>query len=122
MKAKKIIKQLSKEYPGKNIVQLPQGKPTEIICEIEPTADHPERNVAIAVIDKSEPHYHEHARETYEVLRGRLVIKLAHRDVTLGEGQKYLIVPGLVHSAEGNSTMVKVTSEPGWTPEDHILA
>jgi len=44
MNVKKIIKELQKKYPNKTIILDPPENPTEIICEIEPTTDHPDRS------------------------------------------------------------------------------
>ena len=121
MNSEKIVRILASRYPGRNIVQLPPENPTEIICEVEPTSEHPDYSMAVAVIDKSEPHYHRVSTETYAVLRGRLTLKLANREVVLHPGVNYAISPNTVHSAEANAAWVRVTSRPGWTPEDHIL-
>ncbi len=121
MDAKKIVDAFLFKYPGRNIVLLPPENPLEIICEIEPTSEHPDYSIAVAAIDKSEPHCHKASTETYEVLRGRLILKLANRNVILYPGMNYVILPKTVHSAEADAAVVRVTSRPGWTPEDHVL-
>ncbi len=126
MDSKKTVRSLLFKYPEKNIVQIPPEDPTEIICEVEPTSEHPDYSMAIAVIEKSEPHYHKLSTETYTVLSGSLVLKLAHRDVVLRDvvlhpGMDHTIPPDTVHSAEADGAWVRVTSRPGWTSEDYIL-
>ncbi|MCX6813342.1 MAG: cupin domain-containing protein [Candidatus Azambacteria bacterium] len=121
MNVEKVIKELSQEYPGKQVIKNEEKNPTEILCEIDPTTDHPERSVAIAVIDKSKPHYHKKTKETYEVIRGSLTINKNGQDFHLREGEKLVIEPGETHFAFGNETWIRVYSEPGWVLEDHIL-
>jgi hypothetical protein len=36
-----VLDYFEKKYPGKTIVMLPEDNPTEIICEIEPSSEHP---------------------------------------------------------------------------------
>lgn len=121
MNAEKVVKELSKEYPGKKIIKNDEENPMEILCEIDPATDHPERSVAIAIIDRSKPHYHKKAVEAYEVIRGSLTINKNGRDFYLKEGERLVIEPEEIHFAAGNETWIKVYSEPGWTLEDHIL-
>ena len=121
MNTNQVISELSKKYPDKKIVRNEKDNPTEIICEVDPVTEHPERSVAIAVINKSEPHYHKKSTETYEVMKGELMINKDGREYKLREGDKLTIKPGEVHYAIGNETWVKVYSSPGWIPEDHLL-
>jgi len=121
MNLEKIIQKLSKKYPGKDIFNNNEERPTEIICEIDPTINHPEYSIAIAIIDKSIPHYHKKITEVYELLKGSLVINIDGQDYKLQQGDKLTIEPGKHHFAIGNETWVKVYSESGWTLEDHIL-
>jgi mannose-6-phosphate isomerase-like protein (cupin superfamily) len=120
MTAQEIIEYFKKTYPDKNILALPEDNPTEVICEIDPTTDHPNYDVAIAAIKESEPHFHLQSIEVYEVLDGELELSVGDKIIKLNKGDKYIINPPLVHSAKGNFTLVKATSKPGWTPEDHI--
>jgi len=39
----------------------------------------------------------------------------------LSRGRVVTILPNSIHSAIGKETWLKVTSRPGWKPEDHIL-
>ena len=59
MQVKRVVSQLKLKYPGKKIIMNNRNRPTEIVCEIEPTREHLDYSRAIAVIDKSLPHYHQ---------------------------------------------------------------
>ena len=120
MNTEKVITELSQKYPDKKIIKNNDENPTEILCEIDPATEHPERSIAIAVIDKSEPHYHKKSTETYKVLKGDLTIKINNEEHKLKEGDTLVIRPDNIHYAIGNETWVEVSSEPGWTQEDHI--
>lgn len=121
MDAKKILILLRLKYPGKNIIKNDESNPTEILCEVDPTQDHPDHSNAVAIIDKSKPHVHHRTTETYKVTKGKLVLHVGDQSKELNEGDTYTIKPGNVHWAEGNETWVECYSEPGWVFEDHIL-
>lgn len=122
MNVKNVITELKQHYPGKDIIQNPTENPTEIICEIDPPSLHTEYSIAIAVIDQSRPHYHKKSTEVYEILQGDLVLTVGGKDYALKSGEQMTIIPNQIHWAKGNGTWVKVTSRPGWTIQDHILA
>lgn len=115
--APKVIEELKRKYPDKNIVQFPG----EIICEIEPTSKHPEFSKAIAVIDQSIPHRHLKTQEDYTVLKGKLTLTVDDKEYNLPQGQSFVVQLGQIHSAKGEETWVEVVSTPGWTSEDHII-
>lgn len=121
MNKRQIVEKLTIEYPGKNIICLPEENPQEIICEVDPTPIHPKYNIAIAVIDKSMPHYHLKVKETYKVLEGELTLVIDDTSHVLKKGESFVVEPGQVHYAIGDSTWIECKSEPGWTAEDHIL-
>jgi mannose-6-phosphate isomerase-like protein (cupin superfamily) len=121
MNHKQIIQELQRQYPGKKIIKNQEEDPTEIICEIDPTAEHPDYSVAIAVINQSQAHYHRKTKEFYEVVRGKLTYTKDGEEHQLNEGESMEIAPGEVHSFSGDETWVKVTSHPGWTAEDCVL-
>jgi mannose-6-phosphate isomerase-like protein (cupin superfamily) len=121
MTADDVITYFQEEYPGKTILRLPEDNPTEIICEIEPASDHPERSVAIAAITASSPHYHNQSVEVYEVLQGKLELHVDGKVINLAEGESFTIQPKQEHSAKGSFTLIRITSTPGWTADDHIL-
>lgn len=108
-------------YPGKNVSMLPENEPTEIICEIEPSSEHPEYSVAVASICKSNPHFHRLSAETYLVLEGKLNLHVNNKVLHLNKGDSCTVQPHEIHWAEGNFTLTQVTSRPGWIPEDHII-
>jgi mannose-6-phosphate isomerase-like protein (cupin superfamily) len=120
MNAQKVVEELTKKYPGKNIILNPQDVPTEIVCELEPASFNPEKSVAIAVLDNNIKHYHRMAKETYEVIKGTLELTKDGKTYFLSPGEKLIIEPEHYHMAKGNETWVKVTSEPAWTPEDQV--
>ncbi|MBN2142225.1 hypothetical protein JW711_02745 [Candidatus Woesearchaeota archaeon] len=117
-----IVELLKREFPGKRIVVLKD----EIICEVKPTSEHPDWSEAIAYIRRSEPHHHQKTTEFYEVERGELsffVDGVERRLVegAIGAGGGAVVKPPQAHYAVGDWTRVNVYSEPGWTPEDHLL-
>ena len=115
-----VIAQLKKEFPGKTVISNPQANPTEIICEVEPTSQNPDRSVAIAFIKQSEPHRHSTSVETYAVEAGKLDLYLDGIKKNLKTGQSFTIRPEIIHWAKGNWARVKVVSKPGWTAIDHV--
>jgi len=116
-----VIEELKKKYPGKQILLNNRQNCTEILCEVEPTADHPSYSEALSIIDKTDLHHHDMTREVYQVKKGVLSLVVDGRQFVLNEGQSYTIEPGQVHQATGNETWVKVSSRPGWKKSDHKL-
>ena len=121
MNSKKVIKELQKKYPGKRIIKNDEDNPTEILCEVEPSENHPEYSLAVAVVDRSIPHKHKKTKETYKVIRGKLKLYKNGTGYLLNEGVSMIISPKEVHWAEGDETWVECYSKPGWTLEDHLL-
>ena len=121
MDLEKVQKELKEKYPGNNIVVIEEGDYQEIICEIESSIDHPERSLAMAVVGRSQPHYHKVSTEVYEVVKGELIISIDGETQILNEGESLEIKPGIVHSAQGNECWFLTHSRPGWQLEDHIL-
>ena len=117
-----VIEELKKKYPGKRILLNNRVNCTEILCEIEPSSTHPSYSEVIAVIDKTDNHYHDHSVEVYKVIKGILSLVVDGRQYVLNEGQHLTIELGQVHQATGNETWVKVSSKPGWKKSDHHLA
>jgi mannose-6-phosphate isomerase-like protein (cupin superfamily) len=122
MNSKKVITKLKQQYPEKTIINNldNKGKISEVICEIEPTEDHPEYSLTVAVIDNSIMHFHKKTEETYKVLTGQLTIVTDTKIIKLKAGEEVTIKPGTVHANIGKETWVEVTSKPGWTLGDHI--
>ncbi len=121
MDVQRVVDELKRKYPGKKIILNNPDNPTEIICEIEPGSVNPDKSVAIAVLDESVKHIHRQSTEEYEVIRGNLEVTKGGKSLFLSQGEKVVIEPGEVHMAKGKETWVKVTSRPGWKPEDHMV-
>lgn len=121
MDVKKVINELRTTYPDKKIVVNNDQNPTEIICEIEPASNNPDKSVAVAVVDKSVAHFHRLSTEEYEVIRGNLKVKKNGKVKLLHPGQRIRIKPGEYHSAKGKETWIRVTSSPAWSLDDHFL-
>ncbi|MEP7103965.1 MAG: cupin domain-containing protein [Candidatus Dojkabacteria bacterium] len=121
MNVAKILSLLDQLYPGKKVIQNKDrnGNVTEIICEI---SNDKITSEAVAVIDSTTPHYHKTLTETYEVIRGKLVLVKGKEKYLLQVGDTMVIEPHEIHSAEGDETWIKVTSNPAWTIMDHIVA
>ncbi|HUW22231.1 MAG TPA: hypothetical protein VMW41_06230 [Candidatus Bathyarchaeia archaeon] len=117
----KIQKKLERRYPGKKIIKNNGTNPTEILCEVDPSGNHPQYSLAVSVLDRSFPHVHWKATERYKVIKGKLKIFKDGQGYLLKAGEELTINPGEVHWAEGHETWIECYSEPGWVLEDHIL-
>lgn len=116
-----VIEELKKKYPGKKILLNNRQNCTEILCEIEPTSQHPGHSVAVAIIDSTLTHFHDTSEETYKVIKGVLSLIVEGKKLVLNVGQSFVIKPGLKHEAIGNETWVEVSSKPGWKQKDHHM-
>ncbi len=121
MNSKKIIAELKKQYPGKNIIVNEEKGAAEIICEIDPASEHPTHSLALAVIDVSKEHFHKRSAEIYYVAKGKLTLQINGTRRFLKENEWWVIEPGQLHSARGEETWVYIYSEPGWTKDDHYF-
>ena len=121
MNTQKIVEEIKKEHPGKTIILDPQDNPTEIICEIDPTSNHPEKSIALAVVGRSKPHVHKKSTEVYEAVKGELTVYKNEKKFVLNEGEKIMINPSEVHYVEGDEAWFLTYSEPGWRFDDHII-
>lgn len=117
----KIKKELEKMYPGKKVIVTDPENPTEIVCEVEPTENHPKWSASVAVIDSTRSHYHRKLMETYHVISGSLTISLNGKSRILNSGDFIEIPRKTIHTSKGKNTWVYVYARPGWTPEDHIF-
>ena len=110
----RISAELLQLYPGANIKVTPDR--AEMVAEIEPGR-------AVAVIERSLPHFHRKMTEVYRGLRGTLYVACGGRGYVLGPGDALTIEPGNVHFARGAGApaWIEVLSEPDWTPEDHLI-
>ena len=109
-----IRDELQRDYPGANI-KVTQDR-AEIVAEIEPKR-------AVAVVERSLPHFHARTTEVYRVLRGTLYVASGSQGHVLGPGQSLTITPGNIHFARGagEPAWIEVLSEPAWTAEDHLV-
>lgn len=122
MNTKQVLEQLNEKYPGKQIIQKhdTEGEVRELLCEVDPSSEHPAYSLAVAIIDRSTPHKHLFTTEVYKILKGKLTLFLDGEQILLGQGDEFTIKPGVVHFAVGDETWVEVRSNPGWNPDDHI--
>jgi len=109
-----ITRQLREEYPGANINVSPDR--AELVAEIEPGR-------AVAVIERSQPHFHRKMTEVYRGLKGTLHVACGGRGYVIGPGDSLTIEPGNVHFARAadQPAWIEVQSTPHWTPEDHLI-
>jgi len=116
----RILNQLRKKYPGAHAFDLDE-RGLHFVCEVEPTKDHQEYDRAVEVILSSKPHKHLKMTQDYTIISGTLELHVGEKVVVLHPGDKYTIHAGNVHWAVSNDECwVEITSEPGWTAEDHI--
>jgi len=121
MNVQKILKAIDDKYPGKKTILDPPENPTEIVCELEPTSDHPEQSTALAIVGRSKPHYHKISTEIYEAVKGTLTVYKDGQKFILKEGEKITIKPNVIHHVEGVEAWFLTYSKPGWIFEDHII-
>ena len=117
MNVNNVKQELQDKYPNKSVL-VSDG---EIICEVKPASIDPNESIAVAVIDKTVPHYHKVTTEIYEVIEGELSLFVDEVEHKLKEGESFTIKPNQKHYAIGNETWIKCPSHPAWTMEDHIL-
>ena len=110
----RIRDELLREYPGAQIKVAPDR--AEMVAEIEPKR-------AVAVIERSQPHFHRKMTEVYRVLRGTLYVACGGEGYVLGPGDSLKIAPGKVHYARGADGVawLEVISDPPWSPDDHLV-
>ena len=106
--------ELLREYPGAR-VKIVDDK-AEMVAEFDGYR-------AIAVIERSQPHFHRKTKETYKVFRGTLHVACGGRGYVLTPGDSLTIEPGNIHYAcgAGEPAWLEVLCEPAWTAEDHLL-
>lgn len=121
MNIQKITNELKRKYSKKTIIVQDREGYQEIVVELEPTSDHPEKSLALAIVGKSKPHYHKGTTEVYECIKGILNVSVAGVEHILGEGENITIKPGIVHFAYGDEVWFKTYSIPGWTIADHLF-
>lgn len=107
--------ELLRTYPGCPIKVAEDRR--ELVAEVSGV-------FAVAVIERSEPHFHAVTREVYRVIRGTLNVACGGEGHVLHEGESLAIEPGQIHHARGvgEPAWVEVKSNPPWTLEDmHVL-
>lgn len=120
MNSSKILDRLKEAYPNKKVIALPTVRPTEILCEVDPSSEHPEYSVAVSIVDGSTPHYHKKSTETYTILEGELDLFIDGHLHHMKKGESVVVHPLSNHYATGRETWIECRSEPGWTAEDHV--
>lgn len=78
---------------------------------------------AIAIIERSEPHFHREITETYRVLRGTLLVARASKGFVLQGGDSITITPSQIDHAKalGDPAWIEVLCEPAWRAIRHIV-
>lgn len=119
MNIEEITEKLSLKYPNSCVFQNKDsnGVIVEVVVELENDGN---QSHAIAVIDRSLPHFHLVIEEKYKVIKGVLSLYVDERNIILHEGDEFKIEAGKKHYAIGDSTWVDVVATPAWNPEDHI--
>jgi mannose-6-phosphate isomerase-like protein (cupin superfamily) len=114
MDTEKIRAELMEAYPGCSVKVAEDER--EMVAEIRP-------EFAVAVIERSLPHFHLKTREVYRVLRGALCVARAGQGHVLQKGDAIAIEPGQIHSARavGEPAWIEVESEPPWSATDHFV-
>lgn len=119
-RSSRILAQLKAKFPGKKSFDL-DGRGLHFVCEIEPTANHPEYDRAVEVILSSKPHKHLKTTQYYTVLTGVLELHIGDGVELLDPGDKHTISPETIHWAESkDECWIEIISRPGWTKEDHM--
>lgn len=115
-----IIHKLQQQYPGKAVIDL-NGDGKHMVCEIEPTSDHPEYDRAIEVIIASKPHKHNYTKQIYTILTWHLDLYVDQDQIFLSPWDTHTIDPWQVHRASSeDQCIVEIHSTPWRTPDDHI--
>ncbi|MBZ5687375.1 MAG: cupin domain-containing protein [Acidobacteriia bacterium] len=101
-------------YPGRQI-KVAEDK-GEMVAEIS-------NGFAVAVIERSLPHFHLKTREVYRVLRGTLYVASGGEGHVLRKGDSFTIEVGQIHCARGaeEPAWVEVESTPPWSVDDHFI-
>ncbi len=96
-------------YPGSQINLAPDQR--EMVAEIT-------GGRAIAIIERSQPHFHREITETYRVLRGSLLLARAGMGFVLHVGDSITITPGQLHHAQalGDPAWIEVLCEQPCEP------
>jgi len=106
--------ELMNAYPGCHVKVAEDQR--EMVAEISD-------GFAVAVIDRSQPHFHAKMTEIYRVLRGTLYVACGGQGHVLRQGEAITIEPGQVHYARaaGEPAWIEVESTPPWSLDDHFV-
>jgi mannose-6-phosphate isomerase-like protein (cupin superfamily) len=106
--------ELMVSYPGCRVVVAEDKR--EMVAEISD-------GFAVAVIERSVPHFHAETREVYRVLRGTLYVACGGQGHVLREGETIAIEPGQIHFARaaGKPAWIEVESVPPWSADDYFV-
>jgi mannose-6-phosphate isomerase-like protein (cupin superfamily) len=107
-------RQLEELYPGSHVKVADDNK--EMVAEKS-------GEFAVAVIEKSQAHFHLKTQETYRVLHGTLYLACGGSGHVLHEGESMTIQPGQVHFARGagSPAIIEVFCKPAWSSSDHFI-
>ena len=93
--------------------------PQEIVYEIP---NQGPIGIALAHIEKSEPHFHNETTEWYYVTHGKGIVYLNGKELKLQKHDFIKIYPTTVHYVESaRGIELLVITHPPWKPEDHHL-
>jgi mannose-6-phosphate isomerase-like protein (cupin superfamily) len=106
--------ELRASYPGCHLKTAPDQ--CELVAEISP-------ELAVAIIERSQPHFHRATTEVYRVLKGTLLVARAGMGVVLQAGEEITLEPGQIHQAfgHGEPAWIEVISSPPWCADDHFV-
>ena len=106
--------ELAASYPDAQIKVAPDQR--EMVAELSG-----ER--AIAIIERSQPHFHTEITETYRVLRGTLLVACAGMGFVLQVGDSITITPGQFHHAQAlaDPAWIEVHCNPAWRADNHLV-
>ena len=101
-------------YPGFQIKVAPDQR--EMLAEVTGES-------AIAIIERSEPHFHREITETYRVLRATLLVACTGEGFVLQVGDSITINSSQIHHAKalGDPAWIEVLCEPAWRAIRHIV-
>ena len=110
----KTRRELKNAHPGCRLVVAEDKQ--EMIAEISD-------GFAVAVIERSPPHFHIKMREVYRVLRGTLFVACGGYGNVLRQGETIAIEPGQIHFARASRdpAWIEVKSSPLWSADDHFV-
>jgi len=106
--------ELLRAYPESR-VKVSEDK-REMVAEISDS-------FAVAVIERSLPHFHLKSREVYRVLRGTLYVACGGQGHVLQEKDTIVIEPGQIHFARAarEPVWIEVENVPPYSVDDHFI-